>query len=182
MTLSFVCVCVCVISVTHNHSGRHITLQMTLLDGDGPFKYSTLMQSAVNTLNQAAEQEAAYPSSLPIPPSFPIYRYLFLPLSWSLFHLLFARFTAFVSFSMFFYPLSGPLPFRHLYLKALHADPPQSLSSTDFKLWRSGLPPPPSTKHYCPLTTVTTDPISSPVTRLNPNLPAGHREYRRCGE
>ena len=48
-----------------------ITLQMTLLDGDGPFNYSTLMQSAVNTLNQAAEEEAAYPSSLPSPPLFP---------------------------------------------------------------------------------------------------------------
>lgn len=63
--------CVFVISVTHiPFYERHITLQMTLLDGDGPFNYSTLMQSAVNTLNQAAEEEAAYPSSLPLSPSF----------------------------------------------------------------------------------------------------------------
>lgn len=58
----------CELSDTHLLYERYITLQMTLLDGDGPFNYSTLMQSAVNTLNQAAEEEAAYPSS----PSFAI--------------------------------------------------------------------------------------------------------------
>lgn len=58
-----VCVCMCDLSNTHPLFERHITLQMTLLDGVGPFKYSTLMQSAVNTLNQAAEEEAAYTSS-----------------------------------------------------------------------------------------------------------------------
>lgn len=50
--------CVCTPSNTHTPTPlyeRHITLAMTLLDGDGPFNYSTLMQSAVNTLNQAAE-------------------------------------------------------------------------------------------------------------------------------
>lgn len=41
---------------------------MTPLDGDGPLNYSTLMQSAVNTLNQAAAEEADYPSSLPFCP------------------------------------------------------------------------------------------------------------------
>lgn len=61
-------VCVCDLGDTHPLYERHITLQMTLLDGDGPFNYSTLMQSAVNTLNQAAEEEAAYPSSLPLSP------------------------------------------------------------------------------------------------------------------
>lgn len=45
---------------------------MTPLDGDGPLNYSTLMQSAVNTLNQAAEEEADYPSSMPFcPPLLP---------------------------------------------------------------------------------------------------------------
>lgn len=57
--------CMCDLSDTHPLCERHITLQMTLLDGDGPFNYSTLMQSAVNTLNQAAEEEAAYPSPSP---------------------------------------------------------------------------------------------------------------------
>lgn len=66
------CVCVCTPSSTHTHTPlyeRHITLAMTLLDGDGPFNYAALMQSAVNTLNQAAEEEAAYPSSPPPAPS-----------------------------------------------------------------------------------------------------------------
>lgn len=65
--------CVCMRCDTHPLYERHITLQMTLLDGDGPFNYSTLMQSAVNTLNQAAEEEAAYPSSL-------LFLHLFFPL------------------------------------------------------------------------------------------------------
>lgn len=57
--------CVCV-------SCMRDTLQMTPLDGDGPLNYSTLMQSAVNTLNQAAEEEADYPSSMPFcPPLLP---------------------------------------------------------------------------------------------------------------
>lgn len=51
-------VCVCV---------WHITLQMTLLDCDGPLNYSILMQSPVNTLNQAAKAEADYPSSCLFP-------------------------------------------------------------------------------------------------------------------
>ncbi len=82
------CVCVCVrtrvcdLSDTHPLYERHITLQMTLLDGDGPFNYSTLMQSAVNTLNQAAEEEAAYPSSLL--PSLTLFPSLALTLSLSL--------------------------------------------------------------------------------------------------
>lgn len=63
------CVCVYDLSDTHPLYERPITLQMTLLDGDGPFNYSTLMQSAVNTLNQAAVEEAAYPPSLPLSPS-----------------------------------------------------------------------------------------------------------------
>lgn len=67
--LSSVCLCVRDLSDTHPLYERHITLQLTLLDGDGPFNYSTLMQSAVNTLNQAAKEEAAYPSSLPLSPS-----------------------------------------------------------------------------------------------------------------
>lgn len=59
----YVCVCVCGLYESH------ITLQMTLLDGDGPLNYSTLMQSPVNTLNQAAKEEADYPSSMPLFPS-----------------------------------------------------------------------------------------------------------------
>ena len=55
------CVCVCVCGLYE----RHITLRMTLLDGDGPLYSSTLMQSPVNTLNQAAKEEADYPSSTP---------------------------------------------------------------------------------------------------------------------
>lgn len=63
------CVCVSNRSDTHLLYERHITLQMTPLDGDGPFNYSALMQSAVNTLNQAAGEDAAYPSSLALFPS-----------------------------------------------------------------------------------------------------------------
>lgn len=62
-----VCVCACV-----RVPCMRSTLQMTPLDGDGPLNFSTLMQSAVNTLNQAAEEEADYPSSMPLcPPFFP---------------------------------------------------------------------------------------------------------------
>lgn len=97
---------------------------MTLLDGDGPFNYSTLMQSAVNTLNQAAEEEAAYPSSLPLSPS--LFRFVAQPLSLSRSpsHLLYICFTVFVSFSFFFYPLYGFPPLHYLYLKVLYADTP----------------------------------------------------------
>ena len=87
VTLSSVWLCVRDLSDTHPLYERHITLQLTLLDGDGPFNYSTLMQSAVNTLNQAAKEEAAYPSSLPLSPSLSFARTLYLslfPLSLSL--------------------------------------------------------------------------------------------------
>lgn len=73
------CVSLCEYGLSDKHSlhERHITLQMTLLDGGGPFNYSTLMQSAVNTLNQAAEEEAAYPSSLPLSQSlFPSFAFM----------------------------------------------------------------------------------------------------------
>lgn len=133
MTLSCVCLCVCVsdLSDTHPLYERHITLQMTLLDGDGPFNYSTLMQSAVNTLNQAAEEEAAYPSSLPLsPPLFPsLALTLSLSLSRSPSHLLYICFTEFVSFSSFllstfwFSPLLLPLSestVRHSPVSKLH--------------------------------------------------------------
>lgn len=72
MTLSFVCVCVrvrvCAYDLSNSHPlyEKHITLQMTLLDGSGSFNYRTLMQSPVNTLKEAAEEEkeAASPSSI----------------------------------------------------------------------------------------------------------------------
>lgn len=111
VTLSSVCLCVCDLGNTHSLYERHITLQMTLLDGDGPFNYSTLMQSAVNTLNQAAEEEAAYPSSLPFPPPlFPSLAHtlhLFSPLSWSRSHLLHICFTSF-PLSFIHFPSSLP--------------------------------------------------------------------------
>lgn len=72
------CVCVCVLVCGLDE--RHITLQMTLLDGDGPLNYSTLMQSPVNTLNQAAKEEADYPSSMPLFPPLSTSQ-LFLPCS-----------------------------------------------------------------------------------------------------
>lgn len=131
-----VCVCMCDLSDTHPLYERHITLQMTLLDGDGPFKCSTLMQSAVNTLNQAAEEEAAYPSSLPLPPSlFPDSYILFLPLPPPLFHLLKS---VSLYLSHFHFLLStfwfSFLPFCYLYLKVPHGDTPESLSYTDSTL------------------------------------------------
>lgn len=91
---------------------------MTLLDGGGPFKYSTLMQSAVNTLNQAAEEEAAYPSSLALsPPLFPsllllLCFYLIVPLPLPRPHSLHIYFTEFVSFLFFFYALYCSTPLR----------------------------------------------------------------------
>lgn len=105
---------------------------MTLLDGDGPFNYSTLMQSAVNTLNQAAEEEAAYPSSLPFsPPLFPSLAHTL-----HLFHpSLGLILICFISFSLrSLFLLSTFPPLCQLYQKVLYADTPQCLSYTDSKL------------------------------------------------
>lgn len=122
-------VCKCELSDTHPLYERYITLQMTLLDVDGPFNYSTLMQSAVNTLNQAAEEGAAYPSSLPLSPS--LFSSLAITVSFSLrLCYYFICFTAFVSFFLFFYPVSGWTPRCYFCLKVMRTDTPQSLSYT----------------------------------------------------
>lgn len=111
-----VAVCICNPTDTHLLYEKHITLQMTLLDGDAPFKYSALMQSTVNTLNQAAVEEAAYLSSLPLSPSFLLLLSFiaFLPLSFHLFCLFvlyqFHRICLiFLSCTFWFPSLSPPL-------------------------------------------------------------------------
>lgn len=114
------------LSDTHPLYERHITLQMTLLDGDGPFNCSTLMQSVVNTLNQAAEEEAAYPSSLPLSPSLFLYLTLTLYLSLLLLSWLCLSFALYLLHCIcfillfFFYPLSGLPHLLYRCMKILH--------------------------------------------------------------
>lgn len=57
----------------------HITPQMSLLDGDALLNCNTLVQSVVNTLNQAAEEEADYQPFLPLSHALSyFFHYLFL--------------------------------------------------------------------------------------------------------
>lgn len=110
------CVCVSNRSDTHLLYERHITLQMTPLDGDGPFNYSALMQSAVNTLNQAAGEDAAYLSSLALFPSLFTSLALTLSLALTHHHLLLPSLSHLVyNCFTFFYPLSKVSGFATLW-------------------------------------------------------------------
>lgn len=103
---------------------------MTLLDGDGPFNYSTLMQSAVNTLNQAAEEEAAYPSSLPSSlsffPSLALSPYPLFSYPWSPSHLL--------GMVFLIHPVFACPPLSESCLCILYVDTPECLSLNLSKL------------------------------------------------
>lgn len=103
---------------------RHITLQMTLLDADGPFNYSTLIQSPVNTYISPSWRGG---SCL----SFWSFFFLATTLFFSLSHaalIWLVWYIIVVSFVFFFYLLFAFPPHHYLHLKVLCIDTPQPLS------------------------------------------------------
>lgn len=153
---------------------------MTLLDGDGPFNYGALMQSAVNTLNQAAEEEAAYPSSPPprlsLPCGFPPLAHARCPLPQphpvrlpppAFLGLVPARFiSVFASFPRSFIPPQPPsAPTRPALSGSSACSRSPSVDSA---------PPPPSPPLPADLlTSLQHQPQPSAAISLKPNLPRG---------